>query len=162
MTKSRLQSLLAWILLAIGIAWSIYDWLFVDEGLRYFSKDPFRILVSVAIVAVGTPLLFGYEALPAKWKLRAALWIVGALATGATAVAVHCLYSLARLAKSLLQTGDSWLYVLAGIFPCVIASCLWLAFARIRRIRGSGHSRSGTACRRCGGEGWYEPRKGRG
>jgi hypothetical protein len=28
--------------------------------------------------------------------------------------------------------------------------------------RGTGQSRSGTVCRKCGGEGWYDPRKDKG
>jgi hypothetical protein len=28
--------------------------------------------------------------------------------------------------------------------------------------RGTGHSRAGTICRKCAGEGWYDPRKNKG
>lgn len=103
--------------------------------MQYFRKNPSRIFVLLAIVAVGTPLLLGYEALSTQRKRVVALWTIGALALAATAFAIHCLYLLACLARLPYQVGILWVCVVAALFPCVIAACLWWAFYRIRRQR---------------------------
>ena len=135
MRKPSVQRLVGLILLAAGIVWSLYDWLFVDEAVQYFSKDPSRIFVLLAIVAVGAPLLLGYEALSTQRKRVVVLWTIGALAMAATAFAIHCLYLMACLARRPYQVGILWVCVVAALFPCVIAACLWWAFYRIRRQR---------------------------
>jgi hypothetical protein len=131
MRKPRLQQVLAWTLTGAGIVWTIYDWIFVDEGLRYFSGDWPRVLVLLAIVVVGTPVLLGYESLSAEPKRRVALLVVGLLAAAATGFAGHFLISMARLASTLRQGGIFWCGLLATVFPCIIAACLWWAFSRI-------------------------------
>ena len=101
--------------------------------MQYFRKNPSRIFVLLAIVAVGTPLLLGYEALSTQRKRVVALWTIGALALAATAFAIHCLYLLACLARLPYHVGILWVCVVAALFPCVIAACLWWAFYRITR-----------------------------
>lgn len=132
MRRPRLQSVLAWAIIAAAVLWSIYDWIFVDEGLRYFTADRSRVLVLLAIVIVGTPILLGYEALSAERRRRVALWVVGILAASATGLALHFVYSMARLAGFLHETGGLWLGLVGTLFPCMIAVCLWWAFSRIR------------------------------
>ena len=135
MRKLSVQRLVGLILLAAGILWSLYDWLFVDEGVQYFRKDPSRIFVLLAIVVVGTPLILGYEALSTQRKRVVALWTIGTLAMAATAFAIHCLYLLVCLARLPYQVGILWVCVVAALFPCVIAACLWWAFYRFRQQR---------------------------
>jgi hypothetical protein len=135
MRKLGAQPLLGLILLAAGVVWSLYDWLFVDEGVQYFRKDPSRILVLLAIVAIGTPVLLGYGTLSTQRKRMVTLWTIAALAVAATVFAIHCLYLLACLARLPYQVGILWVCSVAALFPCVIAACLWWAFYRIRRQR---------------------------
>jgi hypothetical protein len=131
MRKLRLQRVLASAIIVAAILWSLYDWIFVDEGLRYFSEDWSRVLVLPAIVVVSTPILLGYEALSAERRRRVALLVVGLLAAVATGFAVHFIFSMVRLAGSLRQTDVLWWGLVATLFPCIIAACLWWAFSRI-------------------------------
>lgn len=131
MRKPRLQPVLAWVMVGAAIVWSIYDWILVDQGLRYFGEDRSRTLVLLGIVAVGTPILLGYEALSAERKRSVALWFVGILAASATGFALHFVYSMARQAGFLRETGAFWMGLVAAFFPCIIATCLWWAFSRI-------------------------------
>ena len=135
MRKLRARHLLGLILLAAGVLWSLYDWLFVDEGVQYFKKDPSRILALLAIVAVGTPVLLAYGTLSTQRKRMVALWTIAALAVAATVFATHCLCLLDCLARLPYQVGILWVCVVTALFPCVIAACLWWAFYRIRRQR---------------------------
>src|SRR5438445_438266 len=97
------------------------------------SRDHHLIFLLLLIVAIGTPILVGYEASPDKGKRRVALWLVGILAVGATIFAVHFVYRMARLIGFLLETGQLWMGLLAILFPFVIAAGLWWAFCRIRQ-----------------------------
>src|SRR3989442_10769167 len=108
MRKRHLHHILAWLVAGSAMAWSIYDWFVVDEGLRYFAEDHRRILLLLLIVALGTPTLLGYEALSDERKHRIALWLVGILAVGATVFAIHFVYGMARLTGFLFETGQLW------------------------------------------------------
>jgi hypothetical protein len=131
MRKQYLQHVVAWVMIGAAIAWSIYDWIFVDEGLRYFSEDRSRVLLLLAIVVIGTPILLGFGALSAEGKRRVALWVGGTLAACATGFALHFVYTMAGLAGYLRDTGELWIGLGAAVFPCAIAACLWWAFSRI-------------------------------
>lgn len=131
MRKPRRQLVVAWAVIAAAVLWSAYDWIFVTEGLRYFSEDWTRLLVLCVIVLVGTPILLGYQALSAERRRRLELWAVGVHAATATVLAVHFAYSTLRLADFLRQTGGFWLVLIATLFPAAIAACLWWVFSRM-------------------------------
>ena len=63
MRRLRRQCVLAWAVIGAAVFWSVYDWIFVNEGHRYFREDWSRVLMLLAIVLVGTPILLGYRAL---------------------------------------------------------------------------------------------------
>jgi hypothetical protein len=132
MRKPRLQPVLAWTLIGAALLWLVCDWLFVDEGLRYFSEDRSRVVVLLAIVAAGTPVLLGYELLSAERRRRMELLVVGLSAVAATGFAVHFFFRMTRLAGFLRESGCLWWGLLAMLFPSLIAACLWWAFSRIR------------------------------
>jgi hypothetical protein len=131
----RKLHVLAGLVLLTAIAWSVYDWIVADEGVRYFSQDQRRILLLLAIVGVGAPLLLGYETLSVTWKRRVALWLVGFLAAGATAFAIHVACTMGRLAGFLVETHQLWMALVGALFPVAVAGCLWWAFSRIRHRR---------------------------
>ena len=135
MRRLRLQHILAWLVFGTGIAWSIYDWFVVDEGIRYFAEDYRRTLLLLFIVAVGTPILLGHEALSSERKRCVSLWLVGTLAAGTTIFTVHIAYGMLRLTGFLLETGQLWMGLLSTLFPCVLAAGLWWAFCRIRQTK---------------------------
>ncbi len=120
-------------LVALALAWQACDWTVVDEGYRYFKESPSRLLLLLGMVAIGTPMLLGYEALTAKRKQQVALWLMGTLAVGATVFAVHLLWLMARLASSVRDAGGAGWGSFAALFPCVIAVYLWWAFHRMRQ-----------------------------
>ena len=102
-----------------------------QEGHRYFSEDWSRILVLLAIVVVGTPILLGYQTLAAERQRRAALWVVGILAASATGFALQFIYWIARFADFLRDTGELRLGLVLTPLPLILAAFLWWAFSRI-------------------------------
>ncbi|MBM3881818.1 MAG: hypothetical protein FJ387_19185 [Verrucomicrobia bacterium] len=131
MRKPRRQLVLAWAVIAAAVLWSVYDWIFVTEGFRYFAEDWARLLVLCGIVLVGTPLLLGYQMLSTERRRQLGLWAIGVLAAAATGLALHCSYSMLRLADFFRETGELWLVLIATLFPAAIAVCLWWVFSRI-------------------------------
>jgi len=131
MGKARRQVLVAWAVIAVAVLWSAYDWIFVTEGFRYFGEDWTRLLVLCGIVLLGTPLLLGYQMLSTERRRQVELWAIGILAAAATGLALHCSYSMLRLADFLRDTGQLWLVLIAALFPAAIAVCLWWVFSRI-------------------------------
>jgi hypothetical protein len=116
-----------------AFAWSIYDWLFVDEGPHYFAEDHRHILLLLGIVAICTSLLLLYESLSEARKRAVALWLVGSLAVVATVFAVQIVYLMTRMAAIVLGWRFLWIGLPGGFLPCVMAGWLWWLFARILR-----------------------------
>lgn len=53
MLKSYLLKFLVWALVAACLARSIYDWVFVDNGVQYFTGDRSHILLLLASACGG-------------------------------------------------------------------------------------------------------------
>src|SRR6185295_9462318 len=97
MAKTRGRQILGWLLLGLGLAWEVYEWAVVNEGVRYFAGDYHRIVLLLIIVAVGAPIMLGFVALPGRLRRRIALWLIGAIAAGTTVFAFWCGYQMVRL-----------------------------------------------------------------
>lgn len=132
MQKSYFLKFLALALVAACLARSIYDWFFVDDGVRYFTGDRSHILLLLASIAIGTPILLGYMALSAEWQHRIKLWLFGILAIGATGYAARIAYMMVPTLVLLRETGSLWYGLLVMLLPCLMAAGLWWAFSRIR------------------------------
>ncbi|HOB97797.1 MAG TPA: hypothetical protein PKM43_03500 [Verrucomicrobiota bacterium] len=131
MRRPRSQLFVAWCVFGAAALWSAYEWIFVNEGLRYFSQDWSRVLLLCTIVVIGTPILLGYLALSAECRRRVELWGVGCLAAATTGLALHVLYSAARMAAFLSETGGLWLLIASVLFLCIMAAGFWWAFWRV-------------------------------
>lgn len=133
MRKSRVTAVVAWSLLGAATVLEFYDWIVVNEGLRYFAEDHRRILLAMAIGIVGAPILLAYGSLSQVWRRSVDLWLSGSLAIGTTLCAVYSLHTMWRLAGFLRETGTLWMGVIAVLLPCAMAAVLWWVFARIRQ-----------------------------
>jgi hypothetical protein len=128
----RKWRILAALILVAGLAWTVYDWVVVDEGVQYFTEDRRHILLLVSIVVLGTPLLLGYYELSPSWNRIVTMWITGGLAVGTTAFAAYMLYRMGRLAGFMRETHTLGGGLFAGLFPAAVAGYFWWAFSRVR------------------------------
>jgi len=130
MKKQRVFLMLVSIVIVPVLLWSIYDWMFIEQAPRYFVEKPSRLLLLLAIVAVGTPVGLGCLALPDPWKRRVKVTVIGFTAAAMSLMAVLMVSMLMCFARAALAEGHLWLIAGTALLSAANAGLFWWAFVR--------------------------------
>jgi len=112
------------LVIAFGVAWSLYDWLFVDNVPGYFASDWRRILLLAVLSIGGGFAVAGFMRLPAVARRRLATTSFAVGAASATWCCGYFIWQFIRFAG--VPRGDEPILA-SGTYGC--------------RIGGSAHVR---------------------
>lgn len=138
------KHIIRWAVIALCLAWPLYDWFFVDDGPAYFASD-WRRLVMLAAISVGgglAVLTFMKLSDITRRRLTAVSFAIGGVV--ATWCCGYFIWQFVRLCPFLVQMGELWtLAVLAliGIGSTALVTFMWFSMCRnYRRIYGHRHA----------------------
>jgi len=135
------KHIIIWAVIALGVAWQLCHWYFVDEGPAYFASD-WRRLLFLAVISVGGGLAtLAFMRLPdtARQRLTTTSFAIGTVSV--TWCFGYFVWQFVRLRSFLAEIGDLWILALIGIGFLVLLAFVWFSFWRYcQRIYGHRHA----------------------
>jgi hypothetical protein len=122
------KQIIGWLVITAGVAWSLYDWTFVDNALGFFASDWRRILLLAVLSIGGGFAVAGFMRLPAVARQR---FVTASFAVGAVSATWCCgyfIWQFIRLRALLVDKSLVWLLALMGVGSVVLLAFVWLSF----------------------------------
>lgn len=117
------KQILVLMLVAGLIAWSFYDWVFIDQGPAYFAADWRRVALVVAMSLAGGLVTFVFMQLPAALRQHV---LTGLFGVGVLLALGCCAYTVWKFFELRLFLAESGMLLLFLLF--VLGSTALLVF----------------------------------
>jgi len=129
----RLPLILGLTLIAAMTVWEVYDFFVTNEGIRYFSSEPARLVPVVLVGLAGGAVAFGISRLSPSSQRTLKLAALGTFGTVLLCALGLFAYSLARFAPTVSEAG-TWGWIAAAFVSFgVMAVLVWLEFRQVWR-----------------------------
>ena len=129
----RLALILGLVLIIAMTVREVYDFFVTNEGIRYFSSQPRRLLYVMLLGAAGGMVALGISRLPPGSRRTLRLAALGTLGTFLIGILAAFAYHLISWASMVTEAG-MWGWVAAGYASfVVIAGLVWLEFRHVWR-----------------------------
>jgi hypothetical protein len=128
-----LKQILILVAVLAAVAWSIYDWIVVDQGPAYFAGDWRRIALLAIITIVGSTATLAFMSLPPAVRQRLS---ITSFAAGAFLITTCCGYTIwqfFRMYSFLSQTNALWLVAGVAFVSGIVTVFVWFMFFRYFR-----------------------------
>ncbi len=129
----RFPLIVGLVLITALVIHDIYEFFVTNEGIRYFSSEPKRLLYVIFLGVVGGLVALGISRLSpdSKRMLKlAALGVFGIFLTGGVGFFAFVIASTGPMIR---EAGMFW-WVIAGLLGmCVAVGLVWLEFRRMWR-----------------------------
>jgi hypothetical protein len=125
--------ILGLLLIVAMTAREVYDFFVTNEGVRYFSAEPRRLLFVMLLGVVGGMIAFGISRLSSGSQRKLKLAVLGGFGAFLTSVIGLFAYQLTWAAPMATETG-MWGWVLAALLGLTaVAGLIWLEFRHVWR-----------------------------
>jgi hypothetical protein len=114
-----LAHVIGWLAFLAWGVWSLYNWIYVEDGPAYFTDDPRRILWVGVISLIGGAIVFLFMKLPLATRRSLEIGLFGAMAFVAGGVSVIKFWSLYSL--NWQDVENQWL-----LYAQVVQEGIWL------------------------------------
>jgi hypothetical protein len=129
----RLPLILGLTLIVAMTVWELYDFFVTNEGVRYFSSEPRRLVLVVLLGLAGGVVAFGISRLSPGSQRTLKLTALGTFGTVLLFALGFFGYSLARLAP-MVSEGGAWGWMAAAFIAfAVLAILVWFEFRQVWR-----------------------------
>ncbi len=129
----RLPLILGLALIVAGTVREVYDFFVTNEGIRYFSSEPRRLLYVLLLGVAGGMVAFGISRLSPGSQRTLKLAVLGTFGVFLIAGLGLFAYHLTWAAPMVTEAGMwGWIVALFTSFA-VIAGLLWLEFRKVWR-----------------------------
>jgi FtsH-binding integral membrane protein len=129
----RLPLILGISLIVAMTVWEVYAFFVTNEGVRYFSSEPQRLLPVVLLGLAGGVVAFGISRLSPGSQRTLKLTALGTLGTVFLCALGFLAYSLARLVPIVSEEGGWGWMAVAFLAFAVMAALVWLEFRQVWR-----------------------------
>jgi hypothetical protein len=122
------------ITLIVGMTiWEVYDFFVTNEGVRYFSSEPLRLVPVVLLGLAGGVVAFGISRLSPRSQRTLKLAALGTFGTLLLFTLGLFAYSVGQLAP-MVDEGNSWGWMAAAFISfAVLAVLVWFEFRQVLR-----------------------------
>jgi hypothetical protein len=114
-----LRQVIGWVVILAAGVWSLYGWIYLEEGPAYFAADPKGIFWVAAISLIGGAIVFLFMKLASKTRRSLEIGLFGTSAFVAGVVSVVKLWALYSLSQQ--QAEDRWVF-----YAQVVQEGMWL------------------------------------
>ncbi len=129
----RAALILALVLITSAIIHDICEFVAVNDGIRYFSSEPQRLLYVVLLSLLGGGVAYGIGRLSSNSQRTLKLAALGTFGTVLLVVLSLFAYLLARFAPMVSEAG-MWGWVTAAFLSCsFIVVVVWVEFRKAWR-----------------------------
>ena len=130
------------IMIALAIVWTIYEFVVVNEGIRYFASRPQHLLHVLGFALAGTGLVVAFSRLSSRLRRGLGLALLGSVASGTAAFLGLFIHDLITLPQPLLESGlrEGLLLVVPAFL--LAASLFWFEFVRLLRQKRDANGES--------------------
>ena len=129
----RLPLILGLTLIAAMTVWEVYDFFVTNEGIRYFSSEPRRLVPVMLLGLAGGAVAFGISRLSPGSQRTLKLTALGTFGTALLCALGFFAYSLARFAPMVSEAGAWGWIAVAFLLFAVMAVLIWLEFRQVWR-----------------------------
>jgi hypothetical protein len=129
----RIPLILALVVVTGLIFQDIYDFFVTDEGVRYFSSQPQRLISVVLLGLAGGVVAVGISRLSPDYQRTLKLAVLGSFGTALLIVMCVFAYHLARLFPMMRDAG-AWVLLSAALWFvafAAVAALVWLEFRQL-------------------------------
>ncbi|MBI3416927.1 MAG: hypothetical protein HY043_16675 [Verrucomicrobia bacterium] len=137
MDSKRLVALAIYFLITFLLLWEAYDFVVVNEGVRYFRDQPIQLLWAAGGGIVGGFAVVGFLRLPEHQRHAAKLTALVCCAIALTIFAVSFIRILWLLHSSELVKPSFWQIVEIAIGLLGLSGFAWLEFIRVFKRKKS-------------------------
>ena len=116
-----------------AVAWSIYDWVVVDQGPAYFAADWRRIALLAIITIVGSMATLAFISLAPAVQQRLTILTFAAGAVLVTAFLGYTVWQFYRMYAFLPEMNARWLVLAVVLASAIITTLVWFMFLRYLR-----------------------------
>jgi energy-converting hydrogenase Eha subunit A len=120
-----------------AVAWSVYDWIMVDQGPAWFAADWRRIVILAVITIVGSIATMAVISLPPAVQQRLIITSFGSGAVLVTAVCGYTVWQFFRMYSFLSETHVLWAFAGLVFGSMILTAFVWFMFLRYLRSRGN-------------------------
>jgi hypothetical protein len=129
----RLPLILGLAMIVALTVWELYDFFVTNEGVRYFSSEPRRLLYVVLLGLAGGLVAFGISRLSPGSQRTLKLTTLGTFGTLLLAVVGLFAYHLTWAAPMVTEAG-TWGWIAAAFLSlAVLAVLVWFEFRQVWR-----------------------------
>src|ERR1051325_6607831 len=107
-TMRQFKRIIVGIVLAVAVAWSLYDWAFLDRGPAYFAADWRRVLLLAVISVAGGLATLVFQRLPALARQHLTTASFGCGVVLVTGCCGYAVWQFLRLRSHLTDSGMFW------------------------------------------------------
>lgn len=129
----RLPLILGFMLIAVGTVWEVYEFFVVNEGVRYFSSEPRRLVPVVLVGLAGGAVAFGISRLSLGSQRTLKLTVLGTFGTLLLGVLGLFAFHLTWAAPMVSEAGMwGWMSAAFASFA-IVAVLVWFEFRQVWR-----------------------------
>jgi predicted MFS family arabinose efflux permease len=143
--KRNLKQIGIWTAVFAAVAWSIYDWIVVDQGPAYFAADWRRIALLAIITIVGSMATLAFMSLPPAVQQRLSITSFAAGAVLSTAACGYTVWQFFRMYAFLREMNARWLVLAVVLASAIVTYFVWFMFLRYLR-KTARHNHNATIC----------------
>lgn len=126
-----------WLVIALAILWQIFDFVVVNEGIRYFAAEPIRILLALGVGVIGGLGVLGWHQLPERQRRVAKLILSTSCAIALSAFAVSFVSLLWSLKSTDVALPSPWQIAGITIGFVILGGFAWWEFFRTLKHKES-------------------------